>query len=747
MTSSPDSSMPHRPVLSFVGQVLFAMAVCLLATYFGPWQQLASLERMPAWLGDTRLNNYFLENVYQYLSGGSPSLWHLPMFHPAPYLLGLSDNLFGSAPIYVALRYGGWDAYTSYQLWFLLAYPLNFAAAWVFGRKMRLSLLGAAVVALVYAFALPIVVQADHSQLQYRCATPLAIAYFIAFLRGKDPRDFRLAAAWTVLQLFMGVYIGFFTLLLLAALAVARCCYPLLRGGQSSKTLALGYGQVLFGPSAAPPARQGTIAALALMMVALIWLFYPYIAAKSIYEVSRSWGEIQSMLPRLYSYFLADHSLLWPSAQWPLPYLPQRHEHQLFVGLPVLLCGILGTVLGLRHQQQQATAQLLFYSTLTIVGVTLYIGWHADGERLFQNSFWQLFVSLPLASAIRAMSRVILVLLLPIGYLAAVGVESLAFGWTKKALITTGRPRLNLRSGLVGGVLLGAILVEYSMVKTDWTAKAEWRSRVDQLRSSYGAQLDEVGKEPRKAFFVAQNDHIDAVHELDAMWLATSLNRPSVNGYSGHLPFGFRQEYFDDCRELPKRMLVVEQLVHGEITVEGYRKGMAQVQPLGFAGCDDSWWQSPPKNITIATAPYTDSDFSKVSAKVTKSTQLSGGDWRFDITLSNDGPTSIAALGAKGYHPTMKWRLVDRATGKALTGSTRRGFLVADLPAHGEVKIAVGLGNGNLVDAKRALAASQSSRARSGSAGSGLALKLFLFQKAGRGGKGARSADLILPLP
>lgn len=760
MTPSSEPSQLEPQSSSLAGQLVLAALLCLLATYFGPWQQLAGLELMPAGIGDTRLNNYFLENVYQYLSGGSPSLWHLPMFHPAPYVLGLSDNLFGSAPIYVALRFGGFDAFTSYQLWFLLAYPLNFAGAWFFAHKMRLSWLGAAVVALVYAFALPIVVQADHSQLQYRCATPFAIAYFIGFLRGKRSRDFVLAAAFAVLQLVMGVYIGFFTLLLLAALAVARCCYPVFRAGQSTKALLLGYWQALFGvpAGASSSTRRSTIALLAAMVAALIWLFYPYIAAKSVYQVSRSWGEIQSMLPRLYSYVLADHSLLWPSAQWELPYLPQRHEHQLFVGLIVLICAILGSWLSLKQRlQQRPEAQLLFYSAVTVIGVTLYIGWHSDGERLFQNSFWQLFVSLPLASAIRAMSRVILVLLLPIGYLAALGVENLAFGWASWAEAPwaeapgseapcaeapcaepAAKGLLSLRSIGVGVVLLGAILVEYSWVETNWTAKAEWHSRVERLMSSYGEQLSLKGNDQAGAIFVAQTDYLDADHELDVMWLAARLGRPTVNGYSGHLPLGFRQEYFDDCRELPKRMLVQQQLVHGEITAERYREDMAQVQPLGFAGCEDSWWQSPPENITLSSTAYTDSDFSQISAQITKQTQLKGGYLRFDITLRNAGSTPIAALGPKGYHPTMKWRLVDGATGKELTGGTRRGFLVADLPAEGELKIAAGIGNGEVNDAKRALAAADGKQ--------GIALKLFLFQKGRNGQKGARSADLILPL-
>ena len=80
------------------------LAIFLLAFFFIPVSQLDGFAMMPGDIGDARLNNYFLENVYQFFAGNAVSLWHLSFFFPFPYVLGFSDNLFGSAPVYALAR-------------------------------------------------------------------------------------------------------------------------------------------------------------------------------------------------------------------------------------------------------------------------------------------------------------------------------------------------------------------------------------------------------------------------------------------------------------------------------------------------------------------------------------------------------------------------------------------------------------------------------------------------------------------
>ena len=78
----------------------------------------------------------------------------------------------------------------------------------------------------------------------------------------------------------------------------------------------------------------------------------------------------------------------------------------MFVGLVPLVLGILGYVWG-RQRLQDGVVQLMAASLVGAVLLTLHVGMSA----------WQPLASLPLASAIRAVSRIELVLLFPLGYI------------------------------------------------------------------------------------------------------------------------------------------------------------------------------------------------------------------------------------------------------------------------------------------------------------------------------------------
>ena len=62
-------------VKSFTFESIFFSLFLFCVTFtFGPLRELDYLKNMPGDLIDSRLNNYFLENIYQYLMGGSNSI-------------------------------------------------------------------------------------------------------------------------------------------------------------------------------------------------------------------------------------------------------------------------------------------------------------------------------------------------------------------------------------------------------------------------------------------------------------------------------------------------------------------------------------------------------------------------------------------------------------------------------------------------------------------------------------------------
>jgi hypothetical protein len=54
--------------------VVVALGLFAIAFFVVPFEQLAQLSMMPGDLGDARLVNYFLENIYQFLRGRPSSL-------------------------------------------------------------------------------------------------------------------------------------------------------------------------------------------------------------------------------------------------------------------------------------------------------------------------------------------------------------------------------------------------------------------------------------------------------------------------------------------------------------------------------------------------------------------------------------------------------------------------------------------------------------------------------------------------
>ena len=128
---------------------LFAAILLIGASWLGPVLQLSQFQMMPGNIGDARLNNYFLENIYQYVFGHAPSLTHLSFFYPFPYVLGFSDNLFGSSPVYLLARALTQQPETAFQLWYFFGFVVNFAACYFALRRLDVGSIGSAFGALI----------------------------------------------------------------------------------------------------------------------------------------------------------------------------------------------------------------------------------------------------------------------------------------------------------------------------------------------------------------------------------------------------------------------------------------------------------------------------------------------------------------------------------------------------------------------------------------------------------------------
>ena len=536
------------------------IVVLLVSMLVIPVTQLAGLDRMPGDIGDSRLNNYFLEHAYKFLLGADASLWDLPFFYPFPYVLGFSDNLFGSAPIYAAIRILGAQPDTSLQIWFFCGYVFNFAAAYWALVRLGLTSAGAAMGALVFSFALPTSAHAGHVQLHYRFGVPLAFVYFLNFLDLKQWRLFAAACAWTVWQFYCGIYIGFLLLLLFSGASIVYVLNELFVKRENFYRIFCPF--VMSWMAMAKKDKWRLVMWLLLCVSLMAWLFYPYIQVSRFYGVGRDWPEIASMLPRPQSYFGADVSKVWaPMLSSLMKDIPMRHEHQMFVGLIPIMLAIYGAVFGWRCAKREASYVLILGTLILVIGITLCIGgWSA----------WYLLHKLPLFSAIRAMTRIDLVILFIVGYLCSLAID-----------------RISLLRNVVAipmiVVLFVLAIVEFSNIGMPVSTKQSWRDRISEAEKNLPTGLIKGD-----VVFMAQRGGPPYADELDVMWIAMERGLKTMNGYSGNYPPGYLYDYGSNCDEAPKRIASYSSFSQRTNDSNIFNDAAIRIHLIGFDHCRSS---------------------------------------------------------------------------------------------------------------------------------------------------------------
>lgn len=504
----------------------FSLLVLCVALWCIPIEQLDHLRFIPGDIGDSRLNNYFLENIFQFLNGNSESLWHLPFFAPFPYIGGFSDNHFGTAPVYLFFRYLGMGPIDAFQYWFLFGYVANYAASYYVMRRLGGSVIAASFAALIFAFALPTTAHANHVQLHYRFAIPLVTYFALHFSLTHSPRSFLISLFWLMWQFYVGIYMGFFALLLYIGIFLAAL--PLCN--TEKKSLCIFYNlKDIFKTFALTLNRSGVtyISGMMFIMLGFVVLFYPYLMVKLAYGFSRGWQETSEMLPRLQSYLIADSSLWWRGLSGPAFDLPMRHEHQMFPGLMASVTAIAGVLIWAIKSRTRVGAALLG-AAVGIVLITL---------SLSGLSFWYLLHRLPLFSAIRALTRIDQVLLVPLAFFSMITIDYLL-------------QRKNIWRLFLIVAFLIVMTVEFASVRMPKSEKAEWIARFDAANHRIPqipttAQAVFVAKPPSEPWFA---------HEIDVMWVSLMRGVKTFNGYSGFVPPGYSLDYGSDCAEFQRRL-------------------------------------------------------------------------------------------------------------------------------------------------------------------------------------------------
>jgi hypothetical protein len=602
------------------------------------------LTAVPGNLGDARFNNIILEHLFRWVTGKDDSLWSPGFFYPYPGALTFSDNHFGTGWAYILARFFGLGPERAFIAWYSLAAPLNYFSCYYSLRKSGISQVGSAVGAFLFSFALNVSARHGHAQLAYRFGIPLAMLSWQRFLERGELKQASFIALWLTLQFLCSIYLGYFLLLLLIAYAIVQTIIATPTGMLKPRTA------VLRAASGLKLAEStGYTALIIICCAALFGLFYPYLHYSRLYQISRSYQEIASMLPRPASYFMADGSRLWHWTSSYAPDLPMRWEHQIFFGLSAYLLMIVALIAAPSPRNKAAITAFL-----GLVIVTLYVHGH---------SLYVLIYRLPLANAIRAMGRIGLVMLFPVSILAGAGMD-----W----LIAPGRRQWLKKTVAVFVTIL--MLVECSSYVSEWMPLKD----LDQRLAALTAKAPRVIA-PDAILYLPQSNSpaLYYISELDGMRLAQELNRVTLNGYSGSTPKDFNDPGVTPCDVVNERLAN-----YAAFAGIGYEQYASLVRRVVVIGEDQRC--NPAASLAVRShfrGRLPESLFKHITLKTTDM-NMAGGKILIRLDVKNQSNLLLPSISDDDKQVRFSWRFVPQGTQLGpFDGWTTRKDINTDVPA------------------------------------------------------------------
>jgi hypothetical protein len=327
-----------------------------------------------------------------------------------------------------------------------------------------------------------------------------------------------------------------------------------------------------------------------------------------------------------------------------------RHEHQMFFGLLACVLAAIGVVLGRKSAQWSRHVAIFTLALLALIAITLSVNGH---------SLYRLVMALPGFNSIRAVTRIAIVMLLPVALLSAIGVQTIA-----------GRfPNLRTPLFLTITALLAVQLIGFQAMQVPIV---KWRERLNVLTA--GSEIPRSGSHPILfAFDNAPESWVHIYRELDGMVLAQDLGAPTANGYSGNLPAYFGS--VDSCMTAAQRLAngaAFKRLPPSDLS-DMLRR--IYVLPVN-ADCPDFSTLKP------YSGALPDSVFHNVSIAIMD--QKAAGLWyAVTIQVENHSSFYLPAISTNDEAVQLSWQFVPQGRTPTEDAWTTRAPLETDIPAGG----------------------------------------------------------------
>jgi hypothetical protein len=481
---------------------LSLLAVALVGTRFQNWLILRGThDLVHGDLGDSRFVNLLLEHAWKFVSGSTflkNNYWTAPWnFFPAPNTLLMSEVMGGASWNYSLFRWIGYDPIASYQLWFITSSLINFFAAYTLARVAGFRFSGSIASAWLFAFGLVRGAFIGHPQLVPHYFAVFSIIFGVIAWRSQGLRwkplfYGLLSGASLGLQFWASFYLVWFTILcviqaMMLALIVWKAAVLKELQRNIKAVLACGFGFSLVSAK----------------------LAMGYLSMQSLVG-ERQWSDVAGLLPKFRALFLPS-----PEA-WLYRWLFELNfnvsgwysEMFMFPGfLPLVF-----VLISLWSVRRKSFGIIQFSAVLWLMMMLS-----------TQHDLWKLIYNVvPGAGAVRAVGRIALAGLIPLGLCVAGVVDKVG---EKSGILAS-------KNAVIKLLLVILIFLDNGVTPNFGFSRDENKSRIELVKSS----LD--GKSCAAFHFAAPDTPWKV--EIDAMWTSMELSIPTFNGYSGGYPPGYR---------------------------------------------------------------------------------------------------------------------------------------------------------------------------------------------------------------
>ncbi len=473
-------------------------------------------DKMLGDLGDGRFTALSADHWWRFISG-KDSFSQIPVFYPNKTAIGYSDLHFAFGLFMIPLRLFGIDIYLAFKISVIAMHFCGlFSMFYLLFKVLKITPVLSAMGTIAFSHCCGLSAVSNHPQLFAVGMMPILLIFTIRFIEEFNVRKKRntyafLTIGWFMLLVYtswyMACFTGMFCLIFMVVYTVKMSGkYWNLKKWLKDIFSVLGKDVFCY------------LIYTVVLFIPFTMIYIPVMKEGSMYEYSGNY------LPDPIDLInVSENNMMFGWLMKLININARGRDHELTEGIaPVLLIlFIISAIKLLKKSSTKERLEKMIPATAvisTLICMFSVIRWNGG-----DFSFWAIVYALLIPMrAVHAVARFLLWLCFPISVLTAYQINKMKL-FTKK-------------NGKIFSVVLLGLMIFSTINKVGLVTCFNHSDRVLFLESIANAP------EEMQSFYITDSTYSDYpwfASQLDAWEIATVVNKPTLNGYSGHFPNGW----------------------------------------------------------------------------------------------------------------------------------------------------------------------------------------------------------------